>query len=155
MKFINWLSEFLETVGAVLSALAMVGCFVYGFIDIGKGFGFVSRELVVSGGKTSSALLDNTLAGLEMFFLAPLPFLAFLSITKLFRAVTNLQNPALFEAAHKLLQDVKRLIAGLIIAVVATEMVHRIVLGSDLTWTAIVAILGLICSLSLYYWASK
>lgn len=137
----------LELLGAAASALVMFGCFAFGFVDVVKAL-FAGKEAAA----TSSILINATLAGLEMFFLAPLPFLAFFGMARLFRAVIR-GNPTNLRSAQNLVVDVKRLITGLMIATVSTELIHRITSGTELTPMSVVSALGLVAVLSMYYWA--
>jgi hypothetical protein len=153
VKSIVQIVKALELLGAVATSLAMFACFTFGVIKVGQGLEVATSGLfdhVIPSGPT---LLDPILAGLEMFFLAPLPFLAFRSITKLYQAILN-NSSADLDAAHVLVVHVKRLITGLMIAVVATELIHRIITDKELAFNAITAMLGLIVALTLYYWAS-
>lgn len=140
----------LETAGAAFTVLAMVGCIALGVYQIGAGF----YGIIHGPDYSAKSLIDAVLAGLEMFFLAPLPYLAFRSITNLYVAMTKNNSKDLREA-ETLVGSVKRLITGLMIAVVATELIHRIIAGSDLAAKSIAAMLGLIAVLALYYWTSS
>jgi hypothetical protein len=156
MKFIKAALGYLETFGGVFSALAMIGCFGFGLVQVGVGF----LRLCSAPGHSSELFIDSVLRGLELFFLAPLPFLAFCSIIRLLRAWTgvdrtNAQSVQFLEAAREDVGWVKRFITGLMIAVVSTDLIHRIIgdNGPDVRVAAI--ILGLIAVLSLYYGFSK
>lgn len=102
---------------------------------------------------SATSLINATLAGLEMFFLAPLPFLAFFSTARLFRAMIS-GDPTSLLWSQNLVVDVKRLITGLMIAIVSTVLIHRITSGTELTPISVASALGLIAVLSVYYWAS-
>lgn len=150
---IEWGAVRLELAGMVATSIAMFGCFAFGIVGIFYGFYGSIQSLLTGTGHSGPILINKMLTGLEMFFLAPLPLLAFLTITKLFRASIG-GKPADFNEAHVLVVEVKRLIIGLMIAIVSTELIHRISDDSKLSPTSIAAMLGLIAALSLYYWAS-
>jgi hypothetical protein len=150
---VEFLGGLLELVGAIGAAALMCGCFAFGFVEIGGGLGVAYRGLF-AGGQTAAAgatLINATLSGLEMFFLAPLPFLAFFSTSQLFRAVVSRSEEKL-RSSQVLMAKVKQLITGLMIAVVATELIHRITAGAELTRLVTVAAISLIAVLSLYHW---
>jgi hypothetical protein len=174
MKVILGILKFLETGGALLAGIAMLGCFGFGLILILLGF----TTFGGGGGNPEARLVQHILSGLELLFLAPLPFLAFRSIIALIKAwVENGDSGSLKLQAMRTqaLKDakeevgwVKRFIAGLMIAAVSTELIHRIfssntpdashpiVLGNaPLDITTSVVTLGLIAVLSFYYWVSK
>jgi len=143
----------LETLGAIAAALAMFGCGAFGVFLIGSGFFVACRGLFSGVIPSAQNLIIAVLAGLEMFFLAPLPILALSSVTELYRAMIA-KDPVRLESAETLVGKAKQLITGLMIAVVSTEILHRIIAGGDLEAKTVVAILGLIAALSLYYWVS-
>jgi hypothetical protein len=152
---IERIAGLLELSGAFAASAVMFGCFCFGFVQIGDGFVGLVRQLF-TGTKvsaTGNGLLNATLTGLEMFFLAPLPFLAFFSISRLFRAAIG-NDPSELQRSKMLVVEVKQLIVGLMIAVVSTELIHRISTGTELTPIATLATIGLIAVLSLYYWSS-
>jgi hypothetical protein len=156
MRFFKLVGEVFVTFGGFLAVLAMGGCFVFGLKLVGDGF----RVLIFGSDHSSKSLIDAVLAGLEMFFLAPLPFLAFRSITKLTTAWINcdandIQTVQRLQAAQEDVGWVKRFITGLMIAVVSTDLIHRIIAGGSLEVITTGTILGLIAALSFYYWASK
>jgi hypothetical protein len=156
MRFFKFVEEVFETIVGFLAVLAMGGCFVFGLVLVGAGF----RELIFGSDHSSKALIDAVLRGLEMFFLAPLPFLAFRSITRLIRAWINcdaneIQTVRNLEVAQEDVGWVKRFITGLMIAVVSTDLIHRIIAGGSLEVITTGTILGLIAALSFYYWASR
>lgn len=144
---------FLELLGAVATSLAMLGCFAYGIVGIIHGLIAAIRGALTGTNASGPILIDTTLTGLELLFLAPLPFLAFISTTRLYRAMTG-QNPDRLETAHELVVQTKRLITSLMIAVVSTELIHRIISGAELSLNSTAGMLGLIVALSLFYWAS-
>jgi hypothetical protein len=138
--------------------VAMMGCVAVAMTVIAKGFVLtvIQRPLASA---TAAPLVSWTLSGLELFFLAPLPYLAFLSVVKLVRATFDFERNKdrnALEEAHKFIGRVKHLIIGLMIAVVATEMIHRVVGGSGaaLDIQSLAAMLGLILVLTFNYWVS-
>ena len=148
--------KMLQTVGASLAAIAMLGCFGFGIYLVLRGFCIVA----IGPDHSDRLLIDSILDGLELLFIAPLPFLAFRSITKLIVAwvksdgVDNHAAQAL-KTAQEDVGWVKRFIAGLMIAVVSTYLIHLIFAGGTLDGKTTETILGLIAALSLYYWTSK
>src|SRR5712691_2851193 len=132
----------------------MFGSFGVGFVVISEGFAGALTAFV-GGTKPSAAaavLLNTILGGLEMFFLAPLPFLAFISITRLFRAVISRQ-PERLDFSYSFITEVKRLITGLMIAAVATDLIHHIIGGVELEPITTAAALGLILALAVFNWS--
>jgi hypothetical protein len=118
----------LETLGATIAFVAMLGFFGCGVLEVGKGFFAVVGYGAEPGVGRAASLVHSALHGLELIFLAPLPYLAFLSVVKLVRATIEFEQDGdknKLEDAHDLVGKVKRLITGLMIAVIATEIIHR------------------------------
>jgi hypothetical protein len=155
MDFIMIIAKKLERIGAYAVAGAMFGCCAVGIVLIGKGFVLTGWQIIY-GGANRHTLIVGVLGGLEMLFLAPLPFLAFSSVSELYKASLT-RDLVRLENAEILVGKAKRLITGLMIAVVSTELIELIV-GNDLESKpkSIAACLGvgLIAVLSLYYWIS-
>jgi len=96
-----------------------------------------------------------------------MPYLVFLSVVKLVRATIEYErdkDKVELDQAHELVSKVKSLIIGLMIAVIATEIIHRTIggrtasnivsgwLSPEVTNDAIM--LALMVVLTFYYWAS-
>jgi hypothetical protein len=172
--WVMWLLLALEALGAAVTALAMLGCFAYGMFKMwGGAKGAIAAARLSAPGAGAdigeATLIHSLLGGLEMFFLAPLPYLAFESILRLVKAMQEEARPlsgdaqmaarAKLELAQERVGHVKRLITALMIAIVSTELIHRLIGGSPdalrtdapAFWIPSAVILGLILSLSFYY----
>jgi hypothetical protein len=171
---IQYLMRILVALGSMLTSIAMLACFGFGMVKLWAALRIAAGGLHVAPAMGRPELVEQTLihsllGGLEMFFLAPLPYLAFVTITKLIRTMheegRNLPPPQQIIARQDLehalerVAIVKRLINGLMVAVVSTELIHRLIGegidGSDTSAKAFgipaAVMIGLILALSINY----
>jgi hypothetical protein len=139
--------------GDVAAVVLMLGAFLVGFGAIGVGLVGAVLQFTADRPGAVSGLLNSTLSVLELLFIAPLPYLAFRSVTGLVGNAILPEEAQSMAVSHASVVQVKRLITGLMIAVVATELIHHISAGTELNPLFVAAVLGLILVLSLHYWS--
>jgi hypothetical protein len=134
------MSHGLQAAAGIGAAIAMIVGFLVGFVAISQALWSAVGNVVLSSSEAKPAVAE-LLAGLEWFFLAPLPFLSVHGIIKY------------FERQHEALFEVKRLVVGQIIAVVATDLVERLAAQSgQVDRDRGIASVSLIVALSAYLW---
>lgn len=155
-KIIDTFFKILE----IVAVLVMAGCFVLGIADFVHGFWLEFLGFRHPPYPPSTDLIDSMLDGLELFFLGSLPFLALRSITDYYLSM-NGRGKSLADS-HRLLVQVKQLMSGLMIATVATELIHRIFKSRQsntpealLSPLFLAATLGLIVVLCLYNYTTR
>lgn len=156
--------KFLTLLGVFFTSIGMLACFAFGMLKMGIGMLAAAKGGVAHWNSADPEVIHSMLGGLELFFLAPLPYLTFMSITKLVDAMFHeMQNPQAplaqknLEYAQERVGKVKRLIVGLMIAIVSTELIHRLIApeGASFSgpafWIPAAVMIGLILALSVYH----
>jgi len=125
-----------EVLGGIVAYLLMIGLFVIGFCEIGKGIliYFHIGEIPEWSTSRESAALEMSLKGLEFLFLAPLSYLALLSLK---RYLTETRDEDAHHVARLQLTNVKISITSLMIAVISADLVAKILSKGGLTYGAI------------------
>lgn len=122
----------LLVVGILLAGILMAILMFIGFYEMYKGVSifFNLSHMPEHTASKESSILAFTLKGLEFLFLAPLGFLTLLSMAKY---IANMQSPDHTEADRGIL-EVKALIVSLMIAIIATDLIARVLSGRGLTY---------------------
>lgn len=132
-------------VGAVASAVIMLALAAAGFIEMGRG---VIQQFSSATGHeqpNEGSPVGLVLKGLELIFLAPMAYLTFLT---LWRYVEGNRKGVVDSSLRRQVMEIKSLIVGLIIAVVATDLLGDVLspIGagyeSAITGCLIIAVLG-------------
>jgi hypothetical protein len=128
--------------------LLMLGLAVVGFVEIGKGIlaFFVSDDTEI-GGRVAVSL---ALKGLEMLFLAPLPFMVVFAVGGYLRALGASEAGGERSDERKIgrLERTKSLLISLMVAVMAADLVSKTLSNDGLTPEAaiyesiVIAVLG-------------
>lgn len=129
------LNNFFHVLGGAVAYFLMVALFVVGFWEISKGIYLVffgSPSVPEGVSSRESAALEISLKGLEFLFLAPLTYLTLLSLE---RYVAKTYNQSDHESARLQLINIKISIISLMIAIIATDLVAKI-LKNALTYQA-------------------
>lgn len=134
-KIFESLNDLFYVVGNLIAYLLMIALFTVGFWEIGKGIGiFFGYPLMPEQASSrESAALEMSLKGLEFLFLAPLTYLTLISLVR-YVATTYSQND--HELARLQLINIKVSIVSLMIAIVATDLVAKILSKNGLTYQA-------------------
>jgi hypothetical protein len=109
-----------RVIAGLLSGIAMLSCFSLGFFKMAAALYAFRKESPVAG----------ILAGLELFFLAPLPYLSLMALTNYLEAVVENDKVGM-EIEYPFLQRAKHLVFGLMIAVLATSGIEMLVSKSE------------------------
>jgi hypothetical protein len=142
--------------GLVVTAAFMVALFAAGFMVIGRAIlWFFYRGTGHDSAGASDIVLVGVLQGVEYLSVAPLPFLLFQTLVEFVKS-SRPGGPT--EAAERELLRIKTLTIGLMVSVVATELVAEI-LGRHATIPAAVpptmAIAALTAYLVALHWSHR
>jgi hypothetical protein len=115
-------------IGLLLAGGLMAMLFVAGFWMFVRAIAnFSWRTRVPEGTETNAFALVDALRGLEYFFLAPLGYLVFLTLIRyLENTVKSGSDPHEEQRSEKQMVAVKVLIINLLLAIVATDLVSKI-----------------------------
>ena len=133
----NRLRKWLFVLGALPSFLLVVALVGIGVIQNAIT---VWRYVFPSDGHviTKQKLVSEILSGFELILVAPLCFLVFVGIWCLVAAACDNQGippmPHLSDA-KRLIEEIKALITGLMLAVLSTHLVERVLEGRATSWT--------------------
>ncbi|HEY3852956.1 MAG TPA: hypothetical protein VGO67_01025 [Verrucomicrobiae bacterium] len=137
MSLIELLLKGLYVLGGAASFLLTVTLVGIGlwkiFLSVGRFLGFHWA------GVDLTEPMSQALDGLECIFLAPLAFLLFKGIWDLMRNVilkkaTDIESLKRYEHSRVFWLEVKALIFGLMVAVLATDLLEKILSGTKLTY---------------------
>ena len=125
------LAKFLDRlfgVGLLLAGGLMAVLFVAGFWMFVRAIAkFSWRTHVPEGTEADAFALVEALRGLEYFFLAPLGYLVFLTLIRYVESTVNTgSDPHADQRSEKQMVAVKVLIINLLLAIVATDLVSKV-----------------------------
>ena len=132
-RSVNWILKWLFAAGLALAGLIMALLFVAGFKLFWDAIViFFGRAAAKVDVEPKAFALVEALKGLEYFFLAPLGYLVFLTMIRFVRSTISGDFD---ELADKRIRNIKSLTMSLLIAVIATDLVSKILgpqgLGRD------------------------
>jgi uncharacterized protein YacL len=135
---------------ACASSVLMGGLLITGVFEVGKGclvyFGWYSLPAGILSREAST--LHFAIRGIELLLLAPLAFLVLLSLA---RYIDSSRKSTVDERTRCDLLRVKALSVGLLIAVVAADLVGKILSHDGLSYTAAVSESLVIVVLGAYF----
>jgi len=117
--------ELLYAAGALCSGLLMISLFLAAFCEIGSAVLVFFRQFVGNDQRLSleSAVLTTALKGIELLFLAPMSFLVYRSLGNYVASKASGREDPDAEAA---VTESKGLVTSLMVAVVATDLVGKV-----------------------------
>lgn len=143
------IASVIYVVGAVASVFVMLALATAGFLEIGRGV--IQQYSSMSGHAqapdAAATPLGMVLEGLELIFLAPLAYLAFLA---LWRYVDGHRRGDVDTSTRRQVIEIKSLVIGLIIAVVATDLLREALSPSGSTYESAIAGSAIIAVLAAY-----
>ena len=129
------LFEKLFVLGLLVAGLLMALLFAAGFVTISRAIWLFSLELFghESAGPRTHPLVES-LRGLEYLFLAPLGYMIFLTLIRFLEGLVKIDDhPQKEKAAERQMMTMKTLMVNLLVAVVATDLVSKILGSGNLT----------------------